>query len=141
MKKLNDNKQMTDVWRLPAVGRWEKSCGKHPTQKPLSLLTRIILASTDEGDWILDPFSGSSTTGIAANLCGRRFAGIEQSEEFCKMSMARRLEMDNFVVRVNLKRHITDLKIFDDNNQSNFFVSEPESIEILPFDTSPFVEK
>ena len=52
---------MTDVWRLPAIGRWEKSCGKHPTQKPLALLTRIILASTDEHDWILDPFAGSST--------------------------------------------------------------------------------
>ena len=47
MKTLNGNKQMTDVWRLPAIGVWEKSCGKHPTQKPLSLLTRIILASTN----------------------------------------------------------------------------------------------
>ena len=66
---------MTDVWRMPAIGRWEKTCGKHPTQKPLRLLVRMILASTDEGDWILGPFSGSATTGIAANLCGRRFAG------------------------------------------------------------------
>ena len=56
MKRLNDGKQMTDVWRLPAIGRWEKSCGKHPTQKPLALLTRIILACTDEGDWVMDPF-------------------------------------------------------------------------------------
>ena len=47
---------MTDVWRLSAIGRWEKSCGKHPTQKPLALLTRIVLASTNPGDWILDPF-------------------------------------------------------------------------------------
>ncbi|MDE6526774.1 MAG: site-specific DNA-methyltransferase, partial [Muribaculaceae bacterium] len=69
MKAINDGKQMTDVWRLPAIGRWEKSCGKHPTQKPLALLTRIILASTDKNDWVLDPFAGSSTTGIAANLC------------------------------------------------------------------------
>lgn len=68
MKAINDGKQMTDVWRLPAIGRWEKSCGKHPTQKPLALLTRIILASTDEHDWILDPFAGSSTTGIAAKI-------------------------------------------------------------------------
>ena len=70
MKELNEGKQMTDVWRMPAIGRWEKTCGKHPTQKPLRLLVRMILASTDEGDWILDPFSGSATTGIAANLCG-----------------------------------------------------------------------
>ena len=80
MKRLNDGKQMTDVWRLPAIGRWEKSCGKHPTQKPLALLTRIILACTDEGDWVFDPFSGSGTTGIAANLCKRRFCGIEREE-------------------------------------------------------------
>ena len=89
MKAINDGKQMTDVWRLPAIGRWEKSCGKHPTQKPLALLTRIILASTDENDWILDPFAGSSTTGIAANLCGRRFLGMEQDESFCQLSVNR----------------------------------------------------
>ena len=53
MKHINGDKQMTDVWRLPAIGLWEKSCGKHPTQKPLRLLTRLILASTDNGDWVL----------------------------------------------------------------------------------------
>lgn len=47
---------------MPAIGRWEKTCGKHPTQKPLRLLVRMILAPTNQGDWILDPFSGSSTT-------------------------------------------------------------------------------
>ena len=141
MKKLNDNKQMTDVWRLPAIGRWEKSCGKHPTQKPLSVLTRIILASTDEGDWVLDPFSGSSTTGIAANLCGRRYAGIEQSEEFCKMSMARRMEIDNFILRAELKRHINDLKVFEESKQSNMFVNEQDFTGVLPFDTRPLVEQ
>lgn len=111
MKSLNEDKQMTDVWRLPAIGRWEKSQGKHPTQKPLSLLTRIILASTDKGDWILDPFSGSSTTGIAANLCGRRFADIEQEEEFCLMSKARREEIENFNVANSLREHIVDFKV------------------------------
>ena len=95
MKAINDGKQMTDVWRLPAIARWEKSCGKHPTQKPLALLTRIILASTDEHDWILDPFAGSSTTGIAANLCGRRFLGIERELDFSNLSSQRRKELDN----------------------------------------------
>lgn len=95
MKAINDGKQMTDVWRLPAIGRWEKSCGKHPTQKPLALLTRIILASTDEHDWILDPFAGSSTTGIAANLCGRRFLGIEKETEFVVLGKNRREELNN----------------------------------------------
>ena len=110
MKELNDGKQMTDVWRLPAIGRWEKTCGKHPTQKPLRLLVRMILASTNPGDWILDPFSGSSTTGIAANLCGRRFAGIEQEEEFCRMSKERREEMENIDNYGNLISHIEDLQ-------------------------------
>ena len=73
MKRLNGGSQMTDVWRIPAVGLWEKLQGKHPTQKPLRLLYRIILASTNEGDTILDPFSGSGTTGIAANLLGRKY--------------------------------------------------------------------
>ena len=86
MKQLNDDKQMTDVWRLPAIAPWEKSCGKHPTQKPLALLTRIILASTKQGSWVLDPFAGSSTTGIAANLVGRRFLGIErEAEQGCSL--------------------------------------------------------
>lgn len=110
MKAINDGKQMTDVWRLPAIGRWEKSCGKHPTQKPLSLLTRIILASTDEHDWILDPFAGSSTTGIAANLCGRRFLGIEQEENFASLSMSRREELNNKNLILEYKNRISDFK-------------------------------
>lgn len=110
MKDLNGGKQMTDVWRMPAIGRWEKTCGKHPTQKPLRLLVRIILATTSQGDWILDPFSGSSTTGIAANLCGRRFAGIEQEEAYCRLSKARREEIDNIESYDNLINHIEDLQ-------------------------------
>lgn len=110
MKELNGGNQMTDVWRMPAIGRWEKTCGKHPTQKPLRLLVRIILATTSQGDWILDPFSGSSTTGIAANLCGRRFAGIEQEEAYCRLSKARREEIDNIESYDNLINHIEDLQ-------------------------------
>ena len=98
MKQINAGKQMTDIWRLPAIARWEKSCGKHPTQKPLSVLVRIILASTQKGAWILDPFTGSSTTGIAANLLGRRFLGIDKEEEFLLMSKARKMEIEQFSV-------------------------------------------
>ncbi len=110
MKAINDGKQMTDVWRLPAIARWEKSCGKHPTQKPLALLTRIILASTDEHDWILDPFAGSSTTGIAANLCGRRFLGIEQDLEFSNLSYRRRRELDDGDLFETYRNKIPDFK-------------------------------
>ncbi len=109
MKAINEGKQMTDVWRLPAIGQWEKSCGKHPTQKPLALLTRIILASTNEHDWILDPLAGSSTTGIAANLCDRRFLGIEQERIFAELSKARRCEIDDAQRRYFYCRKLKDL--------------------------------
>ena len=95
MKRLNGGSQMTDVWKIPAVGLWEKTCGKHPTQKTLRLLYRIVLASTNEGDTILDPFAGSSTTGIAANLLGRKFIGIEQDKDFVELSKRRRELLDN----------------------------------------------
>ena len=95
MTAMNGGKQMPDVWQLPSVGAWEKHCGKHPTQKPLRLLHRIILACTKEGDTILDPFAGSCTTGIAANLLGRKFIGIDQSEEFLQLGIRRRQEIED----------------------------------------------
>lgn len=124
MKAINDGKQMTDVWRLPAIARWEKSCGKHPTQKPLALLTRIILASTNKNDWILDPFAGSSTTGIAANLCGRRYLGIEQDLEFSNLSHRRKLELEDARLIAEYKNKISDLKYIS----SDITVKEPEGI-------------
>ena len=102
MKQLNGGTQMTDVWRIPAVSSWEKLQGKHPTQKPLRLLYRIILASTNEGDLVLDPFAGSSTTGIAANLLGRRFIGIEQELQFVNLSLRRRQALEDSQARNRL---------------------------------------
>lgn len=78
------------VWTISAAGQWEKMCGKHPTQKPLQLLYRIIMASTLPGGIILDPFAGSCTTGIAANLTGRTFVGIDQSSDFLDLGIRRR---------------------------------------------------
>ena len=118
MKAINEGKQMTDVWRLPAIGRWEKSCGKHPTQKPLALLTRIILASTNEHDWILDPFAGSSTTGIAANLCGRRFLGIEKEVDFTKLSRSRRIEIETASIFALYKDKLVDLSFYKLENNA-----------------------
>lgn len=109
MKRINGEKQMTDVWRIPAVGLWEKTCGKHPTQKTLKLLYRIILASTDKGDTVLDPFAGSSTTGIAANLLGRNFIGIEQEKDFVDLSLRRRAELENPVVAAKMRRKMSEL--------------------------------
>jgi site-specific DNA-methyltransferase (adenine-specific) len=110
MKKLNNGKQMKDVWPLPAIAKWEKSCGKHPTQKPLSVLTRIILASTKEKAWILDPFAGSSTTGIAANLLERKFVGIDTEIEYLKISKCRKLEIENELIANKYKNKIKDLQ-------------------------------
>ena len=110
MKQLNEGKQMTDVWRLPAIGKWEKSCGKHPTQKPLALLSRIILASTKPNAWVLDPFAGSSTTGIAANLLQRRYLGIEQEPEFVELSERRRRELEDEAIKQLYRSKIKDLK-------------------------------
>jgi site-specific DNA-methyltransferase (adenine-specific) len=106
MKQLNGGKQMTDVWRLPAIAKWEKTCGKHPTQKPLSVLARLIQASTKPGAWILDPFAGSSTTGIAASLLGRRYLGLEMEEEYLAMSRSRRLEIDDTAIRRDYLRRL-----------------------------------
>lgn len=110
MKELNGGKQMTDVWHLPAIGRWEKSCGKHPTQKPLGVLARLIQASTESAAWILDPFSGSATTGIAANLLGRRYLGLEIDEGFLAMSKARRVELEDITIRNNYFNRLIEAK-------------------------------
>lgn len=133
MKKLNDGKQMTDVWRLPAIARWEKSCGKHPTQKPLALLTRIILASTQPGAWILDPFSGSSTTGIAANLVGRRFLGIEKEKAYLDMSIARRKELESPRLFDEYRNKIADIRIMESMEGPSLFASEQDAMGKLPF--------
>ena len=111
MKKLNDDKQMKDVWSFPAIAQWEKACGKHPTQKPLSLLIRLILMASNENSVICDPFAGSSTTGIAANLLGRKFVGIEKEREFIEISINRKSELDaNFDL---FRRRILDINKLD----------------------------
>lgn len=111
---------MTDVWQLPAIGKWEKSCGKHPTQKPLGLLARLIQASTQPDAWILDPFSGSATTGIAANLLGRRYLGLEKEDEFLAMSKARRIELeDNHIRNEYISRLIKAKHILQPNDSSS----------------------
>ena len=83
------NTQMRSVWAIRTPRKSEKTFGKHPTQKPLDLLERIVLASTNEGDLILDPFMGSGTTGVAALKLGRRFIGIEKEKEFIELAEKR----------------------------------------------------
>lgn len=89
MREMNAGKQMKSVWTFRPPNAAEKSFGKHPTQKPVALLERIILGSTNEGDLIMDPFSGSSSTGVAAIRTKRRFVGIELESEFLSLSKKR----------------------------------------------------
>jgi len=119
MKQINGGTQMKDVWNLPAIAPWEKSCGKHPTQKPLALLTRIILASTQKNGWILDPFTGGSTTGIAANLINRNFLGIDKEAEFLTISKKRKLEIENPQIFGTYKNKLCG---FNDKQQLNLFL-------------------
>tara|TARA_R110001583_G_scaffold114863_1_gene265272 strand:- start:2317 stop:3189 length:873 start_codon:yes stop_codon:yes gene_type:complete len=113
MKEVNGNKQMKDVWILPAIAPWEKKFGKHPTQKPLSVLTRIILAASKPNDLILDPFSGSATTGIAANLLGRKYVGIDTLNKFLNISIERKKEIDDLQKPTDFNKFVNKIRGFD----------------------------
>ncbi len=89
MRKLNNNKQMQSLWYITAPKPEEKIFGKHPTQKPLALLERILLSSTKEYDLVLDPFTGSSTTGVASYRLNRYFIGVDNSEDYLRLSIKR----------------------------------------------------
>lgn len=87
-------KQMRSVWNIPLTPLSEKKNGKHPTQKPVELLKRIIAASSEKGDLVLDPFNGSGTTGIVAYSLGRKYTGIEIDESYLDITIKRLEEMD-----------------------------------------------
>ena len=127
MKEINGGTQMRDLWILPAIAKWEKSCGKHPTQKSLPLLVRIILSSTKESAWILDPFTGSSTTGIAASLLNRRFLGIDREKNFLEISKNRREEIEDIKIREKYRTRINKYSnkpiknLFEIQNREPYF--------------------
>lgn len=110
------NMQMRSVWAIGTPKSVEKIFGKHPTQKPIELLKRIVLASTKKGDKILDPFTGSSTTGLAAYLYGRSFIGIDNKKEYLDLSIKRFEELVK-----NLKAKKRQLEIYPSQPK---FVSE-----------------
>jgi site-specific DNA-methyltransferase (adenine-specific) len=89
MKETNRGKQMKSVWEIKPPEKWEKSFGKHPTQKPLALLERILRASTNEQDVVLDPFSGSGTTVLAALRTRRTAIGLELSYDYLALTLQR----------------------------------------------------
>ena len=95
MRAANGGKQMKTVWKMTAPGKAEKGLGKHPTQKPLALIERCLLAATNEGDLVLDPFLGAGSTVIAALHTKRGCVGIELDEVHAKLSVKRlRKELD-----------------------------------------------
>lgn len=89
MKEQNGGKQMKDVWTGTLTKPREKKEGKHPTQKPLYLLERIVLASTNEGDVVLDPFCGSSSTGVACKSSNRYYIGFDNNLDYIELSKRR----------------------------------------------------
>lgn len=94
MKKWDDKisesgKQMRSVWNIPLTPQQEKKLGKHPTQKPLELLKRIILSTTDKGDTVLDPFNGSGTTGVVSNMYSRKYIGIDLDKKYLDLTLKR----------------------------------------------------
>jgi site-specific DNA-methyltransferase (adenine-specific) len=89
MRQMAGGKQMKSVWELRPPARAEKVFGKHPTQKPVALLERIILAGSRPHDLVLDPFMGSGTTGVACVRLGRRFVGIELEPPYVSLAIRR----------------------------------------------------
>jgi site-specific DNA-methyltransferase (adenine-specific) len=128
MKAANGGKQMRDlwaiteppepggtqvVWALPTPGPREKEHGRHPTQKPLALLERVLAASASPGDLVLDPFCGSGTTGIAAVRAGCRFLGVERSGEYVQLAAERLRSQGSPARRTDARgvRHPEDLTL------------------------------
>ncbi len=91
MRKLNGGTQMKTVWRLTAPGKQEKLHGRHPTQKPLALLERLLMASGAPGALVLDPFNGSGTSGVAAARLGHSYIGIDLDAEYLDLTRRRLL--------------------------------------------------
>jgi len=113
MKEINRGKQMKSVWEFKPPEKWEKRFGKHPTQKPIALLDRILLASTNEGESVLDPFMGSGTTVLAALKLRRTAIGLELSQEFLHLS-TQRLSNELVQVAISLSTIHFSLDLFSD---------------------------
>jgi site-specific DNA-methyltransferase (adenine-specific) len=82
---------MKSMWNILPPAKSEKAQGKHPTQKPIELLERIVVSASNPGDLVLDPFCGSGTTGLAATRLGRQFIGIELDPEYADLATRRHL--------------------------------------------------
>lgn len=106
MRKANSGRQMKTVWRIGTPSREETDLGKHPTQKPVGLVSLCLRASTNSEDTVFDPFAGSGTTAVAALSLGRRFIGCERDEEFAKLAVRR---IEDTVRRLSQPTLLNDL--------------------------------
>jgi len=89
MKELNGGVQMRNVWNIPMTPTSEKKFGRHPSQKPIEVLERLVRGMTNKGDIIIDPFMGSGTLPVAAQLLGRYYIGIDNKKDFCNLAIKR----------------------------------------------------
>ena len=130
MKQLNNGKQMVSVWQIPlctGIERIKDDNGKkaHSTQKPEELLRRVILSSSKEGDLVLDPFSGSGTTGAVARKLNRKFVGIEKEEKYIRISEKRIKEIN--------PENFRSINLIEPNKEDLQRVSVKELLELKYF--------
>lgn len=126
MKEWDDKftpsgKQMRSVWNIPLTPQAEKKFGKHPTQKPVELLKRVIASSSNKNDLVLDPFNGSGTTGIVSRILGRKYIGIEKEKQFLDLTIKRacgvELKPKNQLSLKDVRKQYTEL--FKEKPSSN----------------------
>ena len=132
MKQINAGRQMKSVWTIPPPEPWEKKFGKHPAQKPLALLERILLASSSEGDLVLDPFLGSGTSALAAFRLSRRSIGIEAESISLDLTL-QRLCSDLVQVGISIACIQFSLDLFPDpmDRSNNTNMSGPISAKLV----------
>ncbi|KKS38956.1 MAG: hypothetical protein A3G49_04405 [Candidatus Sungbacteria bacterium RIFCSPLOWO2_12_FULL_41_11] len=89
LKEINGGIQMRNMWDIPSTSISEKRHGKHPSQKPVELINRLVVGTSNKGDIIIDPFMGSGTLPVVAQMTGRKFIGIDNNKHYCKLALKR----------------------------------------------------
>jgi len=139
MKRINGGKQMKSVWTIPPPESWEKRFGKHPTQKPVALLERILLASSNEGDLVLDPFMGGGTTIFSALRLRRRALGCDLNLDSIELSV-RRICSDLVQVHLSLSSFQFSLDLFPDPMDRSRCAPSSENIRVASNKLSPHIK-
>jgi len=109
LKNLNHGVQMRNVWDIPSTPASEKKYGKHPSQKPIELISRLVTGASNKGDIIIDPFMGSGTLPVVAQMFGRRFLGIDNNMQYCKLALKRLKSQSSNLFRDLSRKKSTNL--------------------------------